>query len=90
MKTQSEVLLVNFLDSQTKDFLVNFKHTFEALGYKVILLKGAKMSSIKREWQGHSWCFNAGMQKGNDTVESPCFQRNDLFLLQENKRVRLN
>lgn len=81
------MLLINSLDSRRKDVLETFKHMFEVLGYKVILLKATEISiSIKKEWQGHRWCLN-GRMEGNATVESPCFQRNDLFLLQENQRV---
>ena len=87
LQRQSEVLLINSLDSRRKDVLETFKHMFEVLGYKVILLKATEISiSIKKEWQGHRWCLN-GRMEGNATVESPCFQRNDLFLLQENQRV---
>ncbi|XP_078369114.1 cadherin-like and PC-esterase domain-containing protein 1 isoform X2 [Oculina patagonica] len=87
LKRQSEVLLVYFLDSMRKNFLEIFKHTFEALGYKAVLLKHTGIStSIKKEWQGHRWCFNGGME-GNATAEMPCFQRNDPFLLQENQKV---
>lgn len=89
LKRQSEVLLVYFLDSMRKNFLEIFKHTFEALGYKAVLLKHTGIStSIKKEWQGHRWCFNGGME-GNATAEMPCFQRNDPFLLQENQKVSL-
>lgn len=88
-KRPLEVFLVYSLDSLRKDFLETFKHTFEALGYKAILLKHMEISiSIRKEWQGHRWCFDGGME-GNATVELPCFQRNDLFLLQENQRVSL-
>ena len=81
------MLLVNSLDSLSKDVFETFKNAFEELGYKVTLLKDAeKLVSMKKEWSGHRWCFS-GKIGGNATVASSCFQRDDLLLLRENQRV---
>ena len=82
------MLIVNSLDSLSKDVLETFKNAFEELGYKVTLLKDAEKSvSMKKEWSGHRWCFSRKIG-GNATAASSCFQRDDLLLLQENQRVR--
>lgn len=87
MKRKLEVLLVNYSQSNAKDFLEPFKHALKALGYKVVLLKDTEMLfSITKGWRGLSWCFGRGI-KGNPTEASPCFKSSDLILLQENFRV---
>ena len=82
------MLLVNSLDFLRKDALETFQNAFKVLGYKVILLKETEEPiSKKKEWQGlHRWCFS-GKMGGNATVESACFPRDDLLLLQGNQRV---
>lgn len=81
------MFLVNFLDSLTNDVLETFQNTFKGLGYKVTWLREAEKSNLKKkEWQGHRWCFS-GKMRGNSTVESACFQRDDLLLLKETQRV---
>ena len=85
------MFLVNSLDSLTKDVLETFQNTFKGLGYKVTWLSEAERSILKKkEWQGHRWCFSGSKMGVNSTVESACFQRDDLLLLQENQRVSCN
>ena len=87
MQSQSEVFLVNSLDSLSEDVLETFKNTFKGLGYKVTLLKDAEKAIwIKKEWSGHWWCFS-GKMEGNATAASTCFQRDDLLILQKNQKV---
>lgn len=74
-KRRSEVVLVTAMDSHQEDYMLAIKRAFNALGYKVILLKdSSEMVMSMRDLEG-VWCISGSMQ-GNAT--SQCSQRHYL------------